>query len=114
MAIDPDRHFKRRAGPNTAPLSSIPWVDDSGNAVNFKCPECGLIFTYDHNDKCKWTPDKLTPQERGEIERRDPEMIPVLCYLEKIKRSVPSFDRNLRIVSGKERRMKRFLSKCSR
>jgi predicted RNA-binding Zn-ribbon protein involved in translation (DUF1610 family) len=118
MVIDPARlpYFKRikpyeRQTSKGAAWRS--WVDDTGKAVNFKCPECGEIYTYDHDSKCKWTPDKLTSEERADIERGDPKMIPMLCYLEKIKLLISSFDRNLKKISGKERREKRFLGKCA-
>jgi hypothetical protein len=57
----------------------------------------------------------MTRAERADLEARDPEMIPVLQFLEKMEKYVPKFEghANNKRISGEERREKRFLSKCA-
>lgn len=57
----------------------------------------------------------MTRQERADLEARDPEMIPILAYLARMERHAPSFEghANLKRIPGRERREKRFMSKCA-
>jgi len=116
LAIDGRRlkQFKRMAGPATNRSAAIPYIDDSGNQLNFKCPKCGAtVGIEDCAVGCDWNP---TDKEWRDLRSRDPEDIPAQCYNEKVRTSpfcVPRFDKNLKPFSGKDRRMKRLLSKCS-
>lgn len=95
-------------------------VDDNGNLRPFRCPQCGSIIVFDMRGfvgcgNCSWAPNRMTPAERADLERRDPEMVPILQFLENFEQFVPRFEgnANLKKISGKERREKRFLSKCA-
>lgn len=111
LAIDGQRRFKRKPGPATNRSAALPYIDDSGNQINFKCPKCGVtVGTEDHATDCDWT---LSDEERAAIRSRDPEMIPARCYIEKTRRWLPQFDHNQKPMSGKERRERRQRTKCS-
>lgn len=111
LAIDGRRRFKRQLGPPTQSHSGLPYIDDSGNQINFKCPKCGsAVGIEDHAAECEWAP---TDGEWAAIRNRDPEGIPARCYNAKIKPWLPRFDRNLKPISGKERRERRQQSKCT-
>lgn len=114
LAIDSQRRFKRKPGPATNRSAALPYLDDSGNQINFKCPKCGAVVGIeDHATECDWKPSN---EEWAAIRSRDPESIPAKCYNEKVRTSrfcVPRFDRNLKLISGKERRERRQRSKCS-
>jgi hypothetical protein len=76
-----------------------------------------VVGIEDHDGSCDWV---LSDDEQKalirELRSRDPEGIPSKCYNERVRTScfcVPRFDKNLKPISGKDRRMKRFLSKCS-
>jgi hypothetical protein len=58
----------------------------------------------------------MTTKERAELEARDPEMIPVLQFMQETEKFPPRFEghANLQRISGKERREKRLQSRCAR
>ena len=97
-------------------------ICEDGQFRNFMCPDCqkagnDVVIDYDSRiagcSRCGWTPSHLKPRERAELEARDPELVPAREYMEKIEDWAPSFDKNLKKISGKERRQKRLLSKVA-
>jgi hypothetical protein len=86
--------------------------DEDGELINYRCPKCitGIIryrripgnlkpIAECDNDRCSWTVAQMTPAQRAELEKVDPDTLRVAEYEEKI--------------TGKERRMKQFLSKAA-
>lgn len=104
--------FKRLPGPATNPDSkACPVIDDNGNPTNFKCPSCGVVVgIQEHELDCDWEPSN---EDWREIASRDPEKIPAKCCNAYMEKFPPRFDKNLKPVGGKERRMKKFLSNCA-
>jgi hypothetical protein len=102
-----------------------PWVGirsttKTGQSLPFACPKCGSVVAYDDRGfayctGCTWAPSLMTRAERADLEARDPEMIPILQFLQKAEAWTPAFEghANNKKISGKERREKRFLSKCA-
>ena len=89
-------------------------------SLPFACPKCGSVVVYDDRGfafctGCAWAPSLMTRAERAHLEARDPEMIPVFQFLDRMEQHAPRFEghANNRKISGKERRDKRFLSKCA-
>ncbi len=92
-------------------------INDNGNLQPVTCPKCGSMIIYDELMVvscliCGWAPNK---KELEELEAKDPEMIPVRTFHKEMEKFAPSFEghANLKRISGKERRDKRFLSKCA-
>jgi hypothetical protein len=88
-------------------------VDEEGKHTEIKCPVCGVSIgegQIGHTIRCDWKP---TREELAAIDRRDPDMIPALCYNKKAEAWAPEFDKNLKKCSGKDRGMRKFLSKIS-
>ena len=95
-------------------------IDEDGKTRQFVCPRCGTVIDYDSRnfvgcDNCAWAPSMMSPEERADLEARDPEMIAVLEYLKKAEAWAPRFEghENKKKISGKERQKKRFFSKIS-
>ena len=116
-------HINSVAGLRATTKANQSWksvFDKDGNLKTFKCPECHSLIRYDARGfvgcwSCSWTPSTMTPRERLEMEAKDPEMIPILQFLDKMEKHAPIFEghANNKKISGKERREKRFLSKCA-
>lgn len=88
---------------------------DDGEITHSKCPKCGSVIRFEHGNvlgcsRCSWTPSR---QELDEIEAKDPAMIPDKEYMKKTESWSPTFDKNLKRVSGQDRRQRRFLSRIS-
>jgi len=86
----------------------------------FTCPECGSVVEYDCRGfafctGCSWAPSLMTRTERAEMESRDPEMVPILQYLDRMEQHAPRFEghANLKQMPGKERRERRLRSQCT-
>ena len=92
-------------------------IDEAGKFAPAKCPQCGSIILYDQRGfaGCGACSRTLSRKEREELDSRDPEMIPASRYMDRLERHAPTFEghANLKRISGKERREKRFLSKCA-
>lgn len=110
-----------RRGPGGQPTTRVgqSWkstTDGNGKPEPVTCPKCGERIVYDARrvigcGSCSWSP---TRKEREELDANDPEMIPAHQYMAKMDMHAPKFEgRNLKRLSGKERREKRFLSKCA-
>lgn len=123
-SLPDDPIFRRwRAGPGVRSTTRVgqSWkstTNESSKPEPFACPKCGEVIVYDRLlvagcGSCSWSP---TRKEREEIDARDPEMIPVRQYTDRMEQHSPAFEghANLKRLSGKERREKRFLSKCAR
>lgn len=92
-------------------------IGDDGTLEPAKCPQCGSVIVFDKRGfaGCEGCSRTLSRKEREELEARDPEMIPARAYMDRLERHAPAFEghANLKRISGKERREKRFLSKCA-
>ena len=84
-------------------------IDESGKFAPAKCPKCGAVIVFDHRGfpSCGQCDHALSHKDREAIEVRDPEAIRARHYMKKL-------DAKIKRMSGKERREKRFLSKCAR
>lgn len=84
-------------------------IDESGKFTPVKCSKCGDVIVFDHRGflSCGGCSHALSHEDREAIAARDPEAIVARNYLKK-------FDAKIKRMSGKERREKRFLSKCAR
>ena len=85
----------------------------AGDALqNYHCPRCKTgIVRYQRvrgnlcpvaqcdNDRCSWTVGQMTSEERAELARVDPDALRIADHAAKI--------------TGKERRMKKFLNRCA-
>ena len=85
----------------------------AGDALqNYHCPRCKTgIVRYQRvrgnlcpvaqcdNDRCSWTVGQMTSEERAELARVDPDALRIADHAARI--------------TGKERRMKKFLNKCA-
>lgn len=83
-------------------------IDESGKFAPAKCPKCGAVIVFDHRGfpSCGQCDHALSHEDREAIEVRDPEAIRARHYMKKL-------DAKIKRMSGKERREKRFLSKCA-
>jgi hypothetical protein len=102
------------------PWQGVRSTTKTGQELPFVCPGCGSVVIYDYKGfafctGCSWAPNQMTRAERADMEARDPEMKPILQFLEKMEKYVPKFEghANNKRISGKERREKRLLSKCA-
>jgi hypothetical protein len=118
------RRWSAGPGAHTTSRQGQAWkhvLDDNGKLRPFACPECGEDIVFIDGGKfvgcwsCAWAPSMMTRAERADLEARDPEMIPVLQFLEKMEKYVPRFEghANNKRISGKERREKRLRSQCA-
>jgi predicted RNA-binding Zn-ribbon protein involved in translation (DUF1610 family) len=117
-------HINSVAGLRATTKTNQSWksvFDKDRNIKTFKCPKCGSVVRYDARGfafctGCSWAPSLMTRAERAKMEARDPDMIPFFQYLEKMELHAPRFEghANTKRISGKDRREKRFLSKCAR
>lgn len=84
-------------------------IDENGATLPVRCPQCGAIIVFDHRSfpSCGQCSHSFTRAEREELDARDPELIPARRYMSR-------WDTKIMRMSGKERREKRFLSKCAR
>lgn len=84
-------------------------IDEAGKFAPAKCPKCGAVIVFDHRGfpSCGQCDHALSHEDREAIEVRDPEAIRARHYMKKL-------DAKIKRMSGKERREKRFLSKCAR
>jgi len=84
-------------------------IDEAGKFAPAKCPKCGAVIVFDHRGflSCGGCSHALSHEDREAIAARDPEAIVARNYLKK-------FDAKIKRMSGKERRERRFLSKCAR
>ena len=84
-------------------------IDESGKFAPAKCSKCGAMIVFDQRGfpSCGECDHALSHEDREAIAARDPEAIVTRNYLKK-------FDAKIKRMSGKERREKRFLSKCAR
>lgn len=89
-------------------------INESGKAAPVKCPQCGEMIVYDNRGfpSCGSCDHTFSRSEREELDSRDPEMIPALHYIERFDASARLY-KKVTTMSGKERRAKRFLSKCA-
>ena len=113
-------HWKAGPGGRSTTREGQPWkstIYDNGKPGPVACPKCGTVIMYDPRGvvSCWEGSWSLTRKEREELEARDPEMIPIFQYLERMEQYTPRFEGhvNNRKISGKDRREKRFLSKCA-
>jgi hypothetical protein len=100
------------------PWQGVRSTTKTGQSLPFVCPECSCVVKYDDRGfafctGCAWAPSLMTAMERADLEARDPEMIPVLQFMQKAEAWTPSFEghENKKKISGNERREKRFFSK---
>jgi len=84
-------------------------IDEAGKFAPVKCSKCGAVIVFDHRGfpSCGQCDHALSHEDREAIAARDPEAIVARNYLKK-------FDAKIKRMSGKERRERRFLSKCAR
>ncbi len=92
-------------------------IDGNGDLRPVTCPKCSSLIRYGKQTDitchtCGWIPSK---KEREALDAKDPEMIPVRKFHKEMEKFAPTFEghANLKRISGKERRDKRFLSKCA-
>ena len=90
-------------------------IGNNGKPEPVTCPHCGAMIVYDHRGfaSCGSCEHLLTRPEREELDARDPEMIPARSYMDRFDASVRLYKKTSK-MSGKERRERRFLSKCAR
>ncbi len=83
-------------------------IDETGKFAPAKCPKCGTVIVFDLRGfpSCGQCDHALSHEDREAIAARDPEAIMVRNYMKKL-------DAKIKRMSGKERREKRFLSKCA-
>lgn len=83
-------------------------IDETGKFAPAKCPKCGTIIVFDPRGfpSCGKCDHALSREDREAIAARDPEAIVIRNYMKKL-------DAKIKRMSGKERREKRFLSKCA-
>lgn len=87
--------------------------DADGSLKNYRCPRCKIGIVRHRrihgnlspvvecdNEACTWTLSQMTGAERADLAARDPEAVRIADHENHI--------------TGKERRLKKFLSKCSR
>jgi len=96
-------------------------VDVNGKLLPVKCPGCGSVIEFDKRGFAGCGTCALNLSEKdynkwlAEIEARDPEMAPVVKFQDHFEQFAPRFEgnQNRKKISGKERRVKRLLSKCA-
>ncbi len=83
-------------------------IDESGKFAPAKCSKCGAMIVFDQRGfpSCGECDHALSREDREAIAARDPEAIRARHYMKKL-------DAKIKRMSGKERREKRFLSKCA-
>jgi len=98
-------------------------VDVNGKLLPVKCPVCGSVIEFDKRGfaGCGTCSLNLKKEDYNkwlaEIEARDPEMAPVVKFQDRFEQFAPRFEGHQKYqekISGKQRREKRFLSKCAR